>query len=332
LFQLNLAVAQSGGLGVYRFLELSPSAHISAVGSKNLATRSNDLSFSLQNPSLLNSEHHTHLSLNAVSYFAGIKSGQLQYAHHFQKLGTIGVGIQYLSYGRFDATDVLGNINGEFSAGDLALTTSLSKPLDSLFSIGANVKFIYSQLEEYQSVGIASDLGVSYWNHQKQLGLALVLRNFGSQLKPYRAGEFEPIRSSFDLGFSKKLLNAPFRFNVSYIDILNFDLTYIDPSLETIDPLTGEEIDRSFNFFEKTQRHFVLGLEVLLSENFYLGAGYDFKKRAELQLESKRSGVGISYGFGFKISKFNFSYSRSIMHLAAASNHISIGTSLQRFK
>lgn len=334
LFTLTsfITKAQSGGKGVFQFLNLSPSAHITAVGGRNYASRSGELNLALQNPSLYSYDMHSQISLNAVSYFAGIKSGQINFAHHIDQIGTISSGLQYLSYGTFENTDILGNINGEFSATDIAWVTSLSKPLDSAFSIGASIKLIYSQLESYNSFGVVSDIGASYWNENKKIGLAIILRNFGSQIKPYRNDEIEPIQSSLDIGFSNKLINAPFRFYVSYIDLLNFDLTYLDPSLETIDPLTGEEIDLSFNFFEKLQRHFVLGLDIVLSDNFYLAAGYDFKKRAELSLESKRSGVGISYGFGFKVSKFNFAYARSITHLAAASNHITISTSINRFK
>jgi len=92
-----------------------------------------------------------------------------------KKIGMFDASMQFINYGKFVNTDETGQEYGNFSGGDYALNIGWGRPLDSVFSIGANFKTIYSGLQEYSSFGIAVDVAGSYFNSKRQLGLTSLL-------------------------------------------------------------------------------------------------------------------------------------------------------------
>ena len=81
-------------------------------------------------------------------------------------------------------------------------------------------------------------------------------------------------------------------------------------------------------FGDELMRHIVIGGELLLSKNFSLRVGYNYRRRQEMKVESKVSTVGFSWGFGFRVSRFTFNYARSAYHLVGSPNYITISTHL----
>ena len=81
-------------------------------------------------------------------------------------------------------------------------------------------------------------------------------------------------------------------------------------------------------FGDRFMRHITVGSEFILSKNFNLRVGYNYRRRQELKLEDKPGTAGFSYGFGVRVSKFHISYGRSVYHLAGPSNHISVTTAI----
>jgi hypothetical protein len=75
-------------------------------------------------------------------------------------------------------------------------------------------------------------------------------------------------------------------------------------------------------------RHLIFGLEFVPSDNFFVAAGLNPRRRQELKVDSKISTVGYSWGFGFRIYKFHFSYGSARYHLASSSNNFSISTNI----
>ena len=71
------------------------------------------------------------------------------YAKDFKKAGTFSAGIRYLDYGTFLETDEGGNELGSFTAAEYAFVLGWGKQIDSSFSVGANLKPIYSKLYIY---------------------------------------------------------------------------------------------------------------------------------------------------------------------------------------
>ena len=161
---VNFTSAQIGGSDIYNFLNVATSARSSATSGSLISVKDNDISLVVLNPSLLNKTMHNSIMFSYNSFPAGINFGDIAYSRHFEKFGEFCASMQYANYGEFIATDITGVENGKFYASDYALNIAWSRPLDSLFSIGASLKNIYSVLDIYKSYGIAVDVGATYKN------------------------------------------------------------------------------------------------------------------------------------------------------------------------
>lgn len=327
--------AQIGGNSTYKFLNLPNSPRVAALGGNFVAISDNDLAVGLNNPSMISKEMHNGLSLNFVDYFADINYGFASYSRTYEKYGSFAATMQYLNYGRFTYTDETGVLDenaGEFTGNEMAFVLGWGRRLDSLFSIGANLKAISSNLESYNSFGMAVDVAGSY-HARSGFTASLVARNIGRQLSTYTPGNHEPLPFEIQFGISKKLKHLPFRYSILLTNLQKWDLTYTDPAEETTDPFTGEVKTKSKagEFADKAFRHVVIGGEFVPSRNFSFRLGYNYQRRQEMKVESKKGTVGFSWGFGFRVSKFNFSYARSAYHLSGSPNMLSIAFNLSDF-
>ena len=328
-----------GGQRVFEFLNLSPSARITALGGQLLAVRDSDLASAYHNPALLNPEMDKQLSFNYNFYAANIGSGYAAYAQYVDKLDmTFHGGIQFLDYGTFDQTNEFEQNLGTFEAAEYAINIGASRQLYENLSVGANLKFITSQLESYNSTGLALDLGAYYRDTSSNFSAALVIRNAGWTLSSFRENNREYLPFEINLGIAQKLKHLPFRLTINYRNLDQWNILYDDPNVEDEGPLLGDigSSERSWfavnvdNFF----RHLSFGGEFLFGkkENFRVRAGYNHQRRAELKVAEFRSLTGFSFGVGMKVSKFRIEYGRAVHHLAGGVDHLSISTSINEFK
>jgi hypothetical protein len=243
--------------------------------------------------------------------------------------------MQYLNYGKFTYADETGQTSGTFAANEFAANLGWGRALDSLFTLGANLKFIYSGLEDYQSYGLAVDVAGTYYNPKNLFTASLIFRNIGTQIKPYRTGNTENLPFEINLGISQRLKYLPFRYSVLLTNLQKWDLTYFDVNDpdNKIDPITGEVEDKGgfTDFAQKAMRHVVIGGEFVPSKAFSIRFGYNYQRRQELGNYNKMGMVGFSWGFGLKVSKFQIDYSRATYHLNGSPNYITIRTNLSDF-
>jgi len=324
--------AQTGGRSVYSFLNLVAPARPAALGGNAISTRADDITLAAMNPALLSSAMDGQVSFSHVGFLAGIRYGNLMAAKHFDRVGTFGFNLQYISYGQFTSTDVDGMQLGSFTAGEYAFQLGWSKLLDSTFSFGADVKYILSDLgPENRSMGIAVDAGMNWFSRDKLWSAAMLVRNAGTQLTTYEGGEREKLPFEIQTGISRQLPKAPFRFSLILQQLQRWDLTYKDPELSGADPLTGEDRSDKITFADKALRHVIINTEVLLSKNFNLRFGYNFLRRNELGFSEKKGMSGMSLGLGFRINRFHFSYARTVYNIAGGSSHLTITTNVRSF-
>lgn len=329
--------AQIGGNNIYEFLMLPNSARATALGDHVITIKDDDVSLAYQNPAVLNPSMHTQLSFNQNFHLSGIAFGYFGYGHHHQKWDlTWHGGIQYINYGEFNLADEFGNINGTFKASEYALTLGGSKSLYEKLSVGANLKFISSQLESYQSLGWSADLGAIYQDTASNFSLSLVLRNLGTPISHYTENRQETLPFETQIAISKQLRYLPFRFTILYRYLNRWNVLYDDPTTrENASIFDGlDNADTSNPFFDNLFRHFVFSGEFLLgkAENFRIRAAYNVLRARELKVNNLRSLAGFSFGFGFKIKRFRIDYGQSVYHLAGSSNHISLSTNIREFR
>lgn len=329
IFVANTAFGQLGGSSTYSFLDMTTSARNAAMGGDQIAVKDGDLDMLYMNPSILDSSMHMQLVTDFTNFYGGINYGYIGYAHTFNKIGNMGFGVMYANYGQFTRADVNGTTQGNFSANETLLHATYARGFGKYFSAGAQFKLIYSQLAEFNSFGMAFDLGTTF-HHPKNWTVSLVARNLGTQLKPYVAGQYEPLPLSLDLGVSHKLKYLPLRLSLTIVDLQKPDLTYRDPtnSEPEVDPLTGEVNEYKVNIGDAIMRHLVFSTELTIARRIFIRAGYNYGRRQEFKVASKPATVGFSWGIGIKVNRFTISYSRATYHLAGGTNQISISTNL----
>lgn len=300
------------------------------MGGTYFAIKDGDLQLAAFNPSIIDSTMDTKISMSYVNYFDNINLGYASYGKKWNSKLSSAATLQYIHYGEQQELDALGYELGSFRASDYALTLGAGYQYDSLWSLGANFKAIYSSLANYSSLGFALDGAVTYHKKSKNFTASLIAKNLGMQVITYNDGDSRKLPFEFQIGFTKRPAHAPFRFSVVYENLQKWDLTYENPNAVVItDPVTGEVLDdNTWEPGDRFMRHIVVGTEFLLSESFNLRIGYNYRRRQELKVEDKPGMAGFSYGFGFRVSRFNFSYGRAIFHLAGPSHHFSVTTSI----
>ncbi len=331
LLLCQVAMAQKGGESTYSFLGLANAARVASLGGEVVSLRDDDINMVFHNPALLSPGMHNNLSLNYVNYFAGVNYGYASYAYSAGDIGNFGAGMHYVNYGTFDRTDELGNIQGTFKASEYALNLFYSRSiLDSALTLGANLKPIFSSLEQYTSFGLALDLGASYYLSNSLTSFGLVFKNMGTQITSY-TGTREHLPFEIQAGITQGLAHAPFRFSLTFQHLERWDLSYTTEDDDTSFS-SGDNQQSGFDTFaDNLMRHVVLGTEFLIGKNFHVDLGYNYKRRKEMSVNARPGMVGFSAGFGFRVSKFHFSFGRASYHLAGGTSHFSLTTNLSEF-
>jgi hypothetical protein len=283
---------------------------------------------------------HRQLAFNHSFLIGGIQHGYSGYGHHLNRLNTtIQLGVQYVDYGKLEATNEFFQNMGEIRAKESAFFVGASIPLDERISAGINARFISSTLGTLQSIGLSTDIGILYQDTTKKLSVAFTARHLGTQLTTYSgiASDREPLPFEMQFGISKQLRYLPFRFSLVYENLQRWNVLYDDPNAENGTILFGEtpkepsalskNVD---NFF----RHLIFSGELLLGarENFRLRIAYQHRRRKELSTQGFGSAAGFSFGTGVKVNRFRLDYARSIYHLAGGTNQIGISTTLSAFQ
>lgn len=320
----NSAWAQIGGQKSLDFLNLPTNARTAGLGGIIVSATESDGNLFISNPALLDSSMTQHASLNYLSYFADINYGIVTYVKQWPKYGTWGVGFQYLNYGKFDSYDPSGVFLGEFRSSDFALTVGHSHSVGP-FTLGANLKWVGSQLSSYQAHGLLFDLGGIYSHPNKELNVGLVFKNFGFLITDYTETSATEVPFDVQLGLTFKPEFMPFRFSLTAYNLAANGNGFLDPAGDGLLPIKpAQGLDKIF-------RRLAFGTEVLMSKNVNLRVGYNHLIRQELRLQQASGGAGFSFGFIIKVKAFEMAYSRALYHVAGGTNYITLTSDLSKF-
>jgi len=334
-FLVKTSFAQIGGSSTYNFLNLPASAREAALGGTSISVRDGDLGLAATNPSFLDNSVNNTVIMTYTPLFDGVDYGYVSYAHSFPKIGTFDFGIKDINYGTFTQADDAGNITGTFTAAEYMYNLGYGHQLkDSLFSVGANIKAVYSALDQYYSFGVLVDVGISYVSPNHCLFLGAIIRDVGSQIKYYAPGNSEPMPADADLGVAYKFKHAPFRLGLTATHLQTWTLTYSDPTdTQTVNPLTQQRIvtSGSSTFLDNLGRHLIGSVELILGKNFAIRYGYNYEMRKELALTTQPGLVGMSGGFEMKIYRFHISYALAKYSVGSLSNTFTFAFNTSEF-
>lgn len=312
LLYFSLSAIAQTGTNVYPFLNVPISARQSALGGDAVSVRDFDVNFAAVNPALMNLDMDNRIGINYASYLAGTTLGSINYVKDLQEGHFISFNARVLDFGKIPRTDEFGQYNGDFSAMDASFGAGYAYQFEEDFTIGANLNYITSKIDNYTSAAISANAGVTYHNEQSKETLALVFRNFGYQFQPYN-GVREKMPFRADLGYTKILPEFPLACTITYHDLQQFNIS------QTLD-INGQEV----GFGRKLLDHLSGGVELFPEQAFNLRLGYNVKRGNELAVLDQRSFAGLSFGFGIKISSFRFDYSHVRYHNASNVNQIGL--------
>ena len=278
---------------VYDFLRLPVSAHVAALGGDNTTLVEDDATLIFHNPALINNVTDRTLNLNLMTYMEGATTGSASFLRAAGERGTWGVTGQFMSYGTMKETNVSGQQTGDFSAKDIALGGTFAYALSERFSGGITAKLVASYIGQYNSLGAAVDLGLNYYDAEREWSLSAVARNLGGQLSAYE-DDFERLPLDLQVGVTKRLIGSPLRLSASLVRLNDWEYGI--------------------------GKHLVLGADLLLSPQFYVAAGYNAMRASEMKISAddgdSAHGAGLSLGGGLLLQRLK-------LHVAYAKYHVS---------
>src|SRR5207302_3662685 len=132
-----------------------------------------------------------------------------------------------------------------------------------IFSAGVNAKFIYSQLAQYSSVGMAADLAVMVNDTAHNVTATIAAKNLGGQFKSYTKGVHEPIPFDLQAGLSFGFKHVPFRFHFTFHHLYTWDIRYDNPADQQTDLFLDSSQTKPKKYIaDKLMRHIIVGIEI----------------------------------------------------------------------
>lgn len=293
LISLSCGVfSQVAGERGYAFLSLPVSPHAAALGGDNISVIDDDLTLAMHNPALLSSVSNRTLSLGYMNYMEGINSAHAAYSQILGERGTWAVAVHYLDYGTFSRRDEMDTDLGTFRAKDMNFTGMYAYNLTDYWSGGVGAKVLYASYDSYSSLALAADLALNYYNAEWDFSFSAVARNLGGEVKSFE-DYTEKLPVDLMLGFTKRLSHAP----------IGFSLT----------------LSRLHDWDESFAKHIALGADFYPSKNFYVAAGYNFRKADEMKVGESSHGAGWSFGAGCRIRRIKVDAAYGKYHVAGGS-------------
>ena len=278
------------------FLRLPMSAHVSSLGGDNISLPDDDASLLFHNPALISNVTDKSLALSYMNYMEGVNVGGATFVKAWGERATWGVQAMYIDYGEMKQTTADNVQIGEVSAKEVMVGATLSYLLTDRIAGGVSTKLISSHIAGYSALAVGVDLGLNYYDDETLLSVAAVARNLGGQVKAFEV-EFEKLPFDLQLGVSKQLVGAPLRFSATMTRLNSWD-------------------DRFIN-------HLVVGADLLLSQQIFLAAGYNFRRADEMKIsdgEGESShGAALSLGAGLQLERFKLQVAYANYHVSTAS-------------
>ena len=288
--------AQNESQTEYNFLRLPVSAHAAALGGDNITVIEDDEALIFHNPALLSSVNDKTINLNYMNYMSGANMASASFNRIVKEHASWAVSAQYVDYGKMKEVDEHNVKTGEFTAKDLSFAGYFSYMLTNRLTGGISARLITSYIADYNSIGFGVDLGLNYYDPDHEWSLGLVLKNLGGQLKAYN-DNFERMPFDIQMGVSKRFTGSPFRLHATLVDLNHLDYKFLN--------------------------HCVVGADVMLTESFWIGGGYNFRRADEMKMMSadKNSshGAGLSLGAGLNLERFKLNIAYGKYHVSSSS-------------
>ena len=320
-----LSLSAQDGSNAYNFLNISSSSKIYGLGGVNISLVDDELSTSDQNPALLGSEMSGQIALNYMHYVGGSNFAGIRFAHSAGEHGAWSAAVRYFGYGSITETLPDGSIVGSFSPKDVAFGGTYSHDITDNLRGGIDLKMLYSGYADYSAFAISTDLGINYYNDERDLSLSLVAANLGGQVKRFDQS-YDRLPFDIRLGWSQSFGTFPVRFSITAWNLTKWSLPYV----ETGDGSNDHEPEIKDSFKSNLFRHLVFGADLISSENFYIGLGYNYKTRTDMATYSRNMLSGFSIAAGLNVRNFSVGIALAQPHTGATTFMVNLNCNLSQ--
>lgn len=298
------AKAQDSRTG-YNFLRLPVSAHAAALGGDNISIIEDDESMIFNNPALLSSVSDKTINLNYMNYMSGANTASAAFNRIIKERASVAASAQFIDYGKMKEVDENNVQTGEFSAKDISIAGYFSYMLTDRIAGGITAKFVTSYIGDYNSIAMGIDLGLNYYDPEKEWSVSLVAKNLGGQMKAYD-DQYDRMPIDVQLGASKRFAHMPFRLSATLVDLNHLDYKFIN--------------------------HLVMGADIIISPTIWVGVGYNFRRANEMKITeadgSSSHGAGLSFGAGINLERFKLNLAYGKYHVSSSSILVNLAYSL----
>lgn len=323
----SLAASAGGGTTSYNFLNIPTSTRVYGLGGVNVSAIATDISMTEQNPALLGAEVDGQFLFNYMHYIGAADFAGARFGMGVANRGAWSAAIQYFGYGEIPGADADGTINGSFYPNDICFSGTYSHDINERLRGGITLKGICSTYERYSAFALATDLGLNYYDEERDLSLSLVITNLGGQVKRF-TDHYDHLPSDIRLGFSKGLGETPITLSVTAWNLTHWHLPYQDLGDGSA---TSEEQTRD-TFTSNLFRHLVIGAEYSPSERFYLGLGYNYKTRTDMSAYSRSFISGFSICGGLNVGRFGVGAAFAQPHKGATTFMVNFNIQITELK
>ncbi len=324
LAALNVMADDAPTTTAYNFLSIPASSHVYGLGGHNLTIIDDDINLVEQNPALLGPEFDHQVGINYMRYIGETNFAGLRYGQGVSEHGAMAVGIQYFGYGNIQGAAADGTLTGTFSASDMAFSLTYSHDISDRFRGGITLKYLYSKYEDYSAGAVAADLGVNYYDPDHEFSASIVAKNLGGQVKKFNDYK-DKLPWDIQVGFSKMLGKAPVRLHVTAYELARWKSPYY--KIEDVNNPNSPLVKKD-SFGSNLLRHLVLGVDILPTDNLYLGIGYNYRTRTDMATYKRDFMSGLSLGAGLKVRAFGIGAAFARPHTGASTFMFNLTTSI----
>ncbi|MDE5744113.1 MAG: type IX secretion system protein PorQ, partial [Paramuribaculum sp.] len=265
------------GSSAYNFLNITSSPRIYGLGGVNISSTDAGLLATDQNPALLGQEHSTKLALSYMRYIGSSNFASIAYSHAAGERGAWAASLHYFGYGTMDRLDASGVNIGSFSPKDVAFSGLYSHDFTERIRGGFAIKALYSAYDSYTAFALGVDLGINYYDEERDLSLSATVVNLGGQIKRFNE-RYDRLPIDMRLGWTQSFPGFPVRFSVTTWNLTKWNLPYY----HTGDGSLGDKPELKSSFMSNLFRHLIFGADIVPSDNFHISLGYNYKTRTDM--------------------------------------------------
>lgn len=188
------------------------------------------------------------------------------------------------------------------------------------------MKYIYSTYDAYTAMAVATDLGVNYYDAERDFSFSAMLANLGGQIKRFDR-RYERVPVDLRVGMSKGLSGVPLVLSVTAHDLTRWHLPFYDNG----DGTEGDTPQLKDKFMSNLFRHLVFGADFRPSDSFHIGLGYNYRTRTDMSTYKRSFLSGFSACLGLNVSSFGLGLALSQPHTGATTIMLNISTRLYEF-